>query len=383
MFRLARKLVRLRETKGWAGARAGHGVGVWLVGIKAMSILTLLLLIYFKITEANRFIFSAASSQELSVMTIAGNDDVFLASGENLIYKLSANLSQLMNVSVSSDSSVRVRGLSVSNGGQYIVVCLTTGRCIGYDVINLNTTNSTVPLNEPTGSVFPGDDPVVIFPGDAVGIIHTGTAIDDGGSPAVYRMSLGQYSVSSGSIMANTTRDYTLMRSRDFDTRVFKAGFTIDNFTYYIVEDDVSRIRILRVCDSTTGRFQGLYEVLLECGGSTVFAGASVPLNLTDTLVLTVRSPDVRIIRSGRVCTYNISDINTAMENGRIVCTAGSDINAIQTVWNVITTIPYAGICDISTVSITYISINYYICDRLCNNPIIFLHANFNLFLEL
>ena len=312
-------------------------------------------------STANQF--APSSDEELSVMTVDDNDEVYVA-GENIIYKLSANLSQLMNVIVPSDSTMRdvkVRGLSVSNGGEYIVACLTTGRCIVYDVINLNATNSDVPLNEPSETnVFRDDDldyPVVIFPGDAVGIVHTGTAVDNGGSPPVYRMSLGQYSVSSGSIMADTTRDYTLARTGEFNTRVFKAGFTIDNFTYYIVEDDNIEIRVLRVCNSEIGRFRGLYEVQLECGRSTLFAGASAPLNLNDTLVLTVRSPDGRVVRSGRVCTYNISDINTAMENGRAACAAGSDITTIQTVWNVITTSAYAGICDISTVSIILVLI--------------------------
>ena len=69
----------------------------------------------------------------LSVTTIVNangvgetSDELFVAGG-NIIYKLSANLSQLMNVAVSNDTAVSVRGLSVSNGGQYIVACLTTG----------------------------------------------------------------------------------------------------------------------------------------------------------------------------------------------------------------------------------------------------------------
>ena len=119
---------------------------------------TLIFVLYLKITAANLF-FSPpiASDETLSVMTIDkdASDEVFVA-GENIIYKLSANLSQLMNVTVSNDSSVRVRGLSVSNGGEYIMACLTTGSCIGYDVINLNT----VPLNEPGETILTGDDPV-------------------------------------------------------------------------------------------------------------------------------------------------------------------------------------------------------------------------------
>ena len=119
-----------------------------------------------------------------------------------------------MNVTVSNDSSVRVRagGLrSVSNGlggPQYIMACLTTGSCIGYDVINLNRTVSSVPLNEPGETILTGDDPVVMFPGAAEGVatVYTGTATD---SEQEYRMSLGQYRVSSR-LMADTTRDYVL-----------------------------------------------------------------------------------------------------------------------------------------------------------------------------
>ena len=65
---------------------------------------TLILVLYLKITAANLF-FSPpiASDETLSVMTIDdASDEVFVA-GENIIYKLSANLSQLMNVTVSND----------------------------------------------------------------------------------------------------------------------------------------------------------------------------------------------------------------------------------------------------------------------------------------
>ena len=79
----------------------------------------LILIFCLKFSYCSKFIFSISSDEALSQMAIADNDEVFVA-GENLIYKLSANLSQLMNVSVSSDSSVRVRGLSVSNGGELV-----------------------------------------------------------------------------------------------------------------------------------------------------------------------------------------------------------------------------------------------------------------------
>ena len=160
-------------------------------------------------STANLF-FSLPNDEGLSVMTIVNangetSDEVFVAGG-NIIYKLSANLSQLMNITLSNGADVSVRGLSVSNGGQYIVACLTTGSCIGYDVINLTSTMSSVPLNEPGAEEATGNDPVAIFPGQAEGFVYTGTAIDIG-TPSVYRMSLGRYRVLEGSIMADKTRD--------------------------------------------------------------------------------------------------------------------------------------------------------------------------------
>jgi len=168
-------------------------------------------------------------------------------------------------------------------------------------------------------------------------------------------MSLGQHEILGGSIMANTTRDYNQIVSTEFNRRDFKAGFTVDDFTYYIVVDDALRIRILRVCnESTDGTFQGLYEVQLICGQTiALFAGASLfgnILNSTNTLVLTVQSPDIAQTCSGRVCTYSINEINTAMENGWIACAGREDR---KTVWD--DSFPasnfYIFICSRATVS--------------------------------
>ena len=265
----------------------------------------------------------------LSVMTITdASDEVFVAGG-NKIYKLSANLSQLMNVTVSNNTSVSVRGLSLSNGGQYIMACLTTGSCIGYDVIDLNRTISSVPLNKPGTH----DNPVVMFPGQTEGTVYAGTSTAT--DLQFHCMNLGQYRISGGSILANTTRGYAQRISSNFQNiRIFKAGFTVDDFTYYIVEDDGADIRILRVCNEPA--FQALYELELVCASfqTTVFAGASILnifFNSTDTLLLTVRSPDTARGHSGVVCTYNISDINTAMDNGLTACAAGENR---ATVWD-------------------------------------------------
>ena len=315
----------------------------------------LLLIFCLEISSFAAFSFSPMNDGTISAMTIADTSNELFVAGGNIIYKLSANLSQLMSVAVSNDTGVSVRGLSVSNRGQYIVACLTTGSCIGYDVISLTSTMSNVSLNEPGAAVFASTDPVVMFPGAVEGIVHTGTTAESGQE---YRMSLGQYKVSLGSIMTNKTKDYILLRSSDFNTRIFKAGF-IDNFTYYIVEDDASKIRILRVCNETgSDTFKALYEVQLICGDSAmVFAGASILDNfsrLSNTLVLTVRSPDTASTHFGRVCTYNISNINTAMNNGYVACDSGENREAI---WDNFpsNSLVYQAICLVANVSVLYL----------------------------
>ena len=108
--------------------------------------------------------------------------------------------------------------------------------------------------------------------------------------------------------------------------------------------------------------FQALYEVELRCGNSSaMFAGASLLDNfptLSNTLVLTVRSPDIENIHSGRVCVYNISDINTAMDNGRIACASGE---SRETVWNDYPSDPliYQAVCHIATVSVLFTHLFY------------------------
>ena len=321
-----------------------------------MRMPTVVICIGIVCTSTANLFFSLPNDETLSVTTFVNangetSDEVFVAGG-NVIYKLSANLSQLMNVTVSNDTAVSVRGLSVSNGGQYIVACLTTGSCIGYDVINLTSTMSSVPLNEPGAEEATGNDPVAIFPGQAEGIVYTGTAIEFG-LPPLYHMSLGRYRVLEESIMTNRTRDYVLQRSGQFNVRVFKAGFSIDDFAYYIVEDDSSEIRVLRVCnESTDDMFKALYEVQLMCGGVALFAGVSIleELSNINTLVLTVRPSSAS--GTGRVCTYSMSDINDAMDAGLTACRNNNENR--QVAWDDFPS-NYVSICDIDTITVSFV----------------------------
>ena len=229
----------------------------------------------------------------------------------------------------------------------------TTGSCIGYDVINLTSTMSSDPLNEPGAEEATGNDPVGIFPGQAEEIVYTGTIVDFG-TPSVYCMSLGQYRILEGSIMATTTRDYTLQRSRRFNTRVFKDGFTVDDFAYYIVEDDTQRIRILRVCNELfNNAFLALYEVHLMCGGAALFAGAEIledSSRTNITLVLTVRPPGAS--GTGRICTYSMSDIDGAVDAGLTAC-RNNDENR-EVAWDNFPS-NFIAICDVNGINVSIV----------------------------
>ena len=69
--------------------------------------------------------------------------------------------------------------------------------------------------------------------------------------------------------------------------------------------------------------------------------------------MLTVRSPDAASTHFGRVCTYNINDINTGMDNGHTACVSGENREAV---WDNFPSISllYPAICAVATVSVLF-----------------------------
>ena len=129
------------------------------------------------------------------------------------------------------------------------------------------------------------------------------------------------------------------------------------------------------MCDETeSDTFQALYEVQLVCGDSAVvFVGASILNDSTsssNTLVLTGRSPDTASTHFSRVCTYNISDINTAMDNGRVACANGENR---ETVWdNFPSNSPlYRAICAVANVSALFLLIHFIACNQFLFRSVI------------
>ncbi|XP_065900682.1 plexin A3-like isoform X2 [Dysidea avara] len=270
-------------------------------------------------------------------MTISENGEVF-AAGHHSIHKLSANLSHLINVTITSViidgftvtyyNDTRATGLSPTNGGRYIVACVNAGVCNAYNVDDLNYAMTNM------GRVTGGTNAVVaMFPGETEDSAYVGTVSI---KKMVQRnqMTLAQCTVTDKYLVADRTRSYSVVPSL-LKSRIFHTGFIVNDFVYYVVEDG-TKIRIIRVCNKTAGvedlsstktkLFRALYEVELVCGGPALYAAASVTKlvnSYSSTLVLAVRQPLSN--STSRVCTYSISDINTAMDNSLTACAAGED----------------------------------------------------------
>jgi len=294
---------------------------------------------------------------EFSKMTLTDSDEVIVAgrsTERNIIYRLSSNLSELDNVFTNGT----VRGLSLTNGGEYVMVCIDAdGLCSGYNVTDFNDTLNRVWI---TGDATSENDSVAMFPGEAEGDVYVGIAAVTTGQ---YPMMLGQYSITDGLIVTDRMRVYDLQANL-LSERIFHTGFVLNDHAYYIVGDRGQDIRILRVCNHSTDQFiddadstesllfRALYEVKLVCDGASVFAGASVvrdyPYPGNDILVLAVRSPDGTNNDTSRVCMYNTSDINTAMDDSLSECVSGENR---RTVWGGSTSSLIQNLCGVSSVS--------------------------------
>ena len=318
-------------------------------GTVLLATIVLLFGVFYSVVS-NPVPFQVENGGEFSIIRLAKSDQVIVA-GANIVYRLSANLSMLDNVTTSST----VRGLSLTNGGQYVMVCVDTGRsCSGYNVTDFNDTVSGVMLR---GTANSQTDPVAMFPGEVAGSVYVGTAVVQ---PGQYPMTLGQYSITGGSIGLDRDRVYDI-RTLVLNERIFHTGFVIDSYAYYIVGDRGIDIRILRVCMDPTPdppRFRALYEVQLVCndnaGSAAVFRAAALvrdnPQPGNHTLLLTVVPPFTVTGGSTRVCAYSIRDIDNAMNDSFRNCL---NQRIDRTVWSrsTLTDMQLSGICAQRSVS--------------------------------
>ena len=254
---------------------------------------------------------------ELSPVTLSasrlstGGGKVF-ASSDTTVYLYSSDLVQQQSVSLDSV----VIGLTTTQNGQWLVVCLENGDC---SVINGSNINADPSL---TVNGIVGDSSTALFTtpdtdGQRFYIGSYGEIVGSG----VNRIGYSEYGF-AGSQSANRSRVILpLLEFRQNDGRDFYYGFFQSGYAYYVVSDPtvsvLRELRIIRVCNiSQSDSFDSQYELVLDCGDEfTSIDIRGISVFNEETLVIG------RTVSGGsRVCSYNLSDINSMMDSSYQTC---------------------------------------------------------------
>ena len=231
----------------------------------------------------------------------SSNGDVFVGAGGTL-YRLSSELQQLQNVSV-PDS---VLGLTTTADGDYLVACFTNRRCAVYNTTTLNTVTNFGNEN----LLIAGLNNIALFtaplsemPTFLIGFGEDLTSND--------RFRLRQLGFAGSTVLANfqSTPSTSV-------TRQIYGGFVYGSNAYFLAldtEGTSTTMYIIRVCND--GQLAARYELQLTCGG-TALSSSSVITGVSEvdgTLVVSV---------DGRVCSYNLTTIDTTLDNFFTSCLA-------------------------------------------------------------
>ena len=257
---------------------------------------------------------------ELSPVTISashlstGGGKVF-ASSDTTVYLYSSDLVQQQSVSLESV----VIGLTTTQNGQWLVVCLANGDCSVRNGSNINadfqlTENEIVGITDDSSSIALFTTP------DTYGQrFYTGSYGEIGGSGGD-RIRYSEYVLGSQSAdRSRVINPLTVFRLND--GREFYYGFFQSGYAYYVVSDPagavLQELRIIRVCNiSQSDSFDSLYELVLDCGGEfTSINIRGISVFNEETLVI-----GRAVSGASRVCSYNLSVINSMMDSSYQTC---------------------------------------------------------------
>ena len=279
-----------------------------------MSVLSHLLILHLLISVGAQ---SPSFTLSGSVSSLAvGGDRVFASTGST-VYQLSSDLQQQQQTFLFN----QIVRLAATQDGQWLVVCYNNGYCSALNGSDLSVTNRAV------SNVLPNveaNDRIAVFT-----VLVSGGESFYTGSFHI-RIYFRQYGF-AGNTLSRTNGDnqITLSNFQNQGGREFYGGFYQSGYVYYIVTDSTSgndELRIVRVCNSTADSgnidFNNQYEVVLGCDGNTFFAptikGVSV-LN-GETLLIAITP----LSSPSRVCSYNLTVINSRMENAYQSCVVSS-----------------------------------------------------------
>ena len=255
----------------------------------------------------------------------------FVAAGSQLL-RLSSSLVPEQTVNL---SSVAVN-ISLSSGGEWLVVCTTDLSCAVHNASDLTAVSST------SEAALVNSNRVAVF--TAGNSFYVGSAEvragDDGEDLGDIRLRQA-YGLDGSGVFERST-DYTV--TRDLFQRDFFAGFISGSNVYYIVTDhnppNVRAIRIMRACHVTgcpggspSCGFTALYEEnIIGCGGplsnddDDTVCGVSVVedfAGVSGTSVLVSRCR-VNSLDNNLVCLVHLSDIDNRMDSRYDQCSAGN-----------------------------------------------------------
>ena len=250
-----------------------------------------------------------SSSVSSTVIHIAVSANGAFVSTANQVHRFSSTLQQLGDPLGSLGGTVN--GIASTSDGEWCVVCTDAG---GITCSVLNGSNLEAPANRTVTNSGAATSLVVFTATGGDGnSFYTGSVVNS-------RILYDQYGFAGSTLSRATNAVYQL--ASNFD-RLFVSGFFASGYAYYVVNDPPTsgvsrRLRIIRVCnDSAANGFNNQYELTLGCDGSNAFFNPillGVSAFNQETLLIAIRTGSVDI------CSYNLSEINSLMDNAYESC---------------------------------------------------------------
>ena len=261
-------------------------------------------------------------------LQVDGEGRAFVAAGNQLL-RLNSDLGIEQSVTLSSDAV----NISLSSGGEWLVVCSADLSCAVHSANDLSTVSST------SASALAAANRVALFTaGDSFYVgSHDPTDIGTSGILRLQQV----YGLNGFSDFIRST-DYEV--STENFQRDFFSGFLSGSNSYYVVSDhspsSVRDVRIMRVCHVTscpsgasTCGVTAVYEEIIPCGGTLAdsaddgvcgvslvedFAGTSGP-----SLVM-ARCRQDQSTRNNLICVVPISEVDSLMDARYGDCSSGT-----------------------------------------------------------
>ena len=262
-------------------------------------------------------------------LQVDGEGRAFVAAGNQLL-RLNSDLGIEQSVTLSSDAV----NISLSSGGEWLVVCSADLSCAVHSANDLSTVSST------SGSALAAANRVALFTaGDSFYVgSHDPTPTASGGTLRLQQV----YGLSGSSDFTRST-DYVASISNF--RRDFFSGFMSGTNSYYVVSDSqpgtIHEVRIMRVCHVTscpsgasTCGVTAVYEEIIICGGEFEIAdsaddgvcGVSLVENFAGTSGPSLVMARCRreSTRSNFICVVPISEVDSRMDEKYDECSSGT-----------------------------------------------------------